>query len=487
VANWRGHYRIVALPILRGAILEPKKTGNRPNALSEKNFTLDEITRNTLALIYRNSEPVNKELLKEIVETPPPKTNSATGHLPLWAVIGLPKDDLPPQYLKSEYVWYRKTGNDPKMTLLPLIQSSHLTAVYMKERKATKPVEVKMINPPNNNLFNNSYNWSTENWTIDFTAMTATLKGNTNIKLAAITRSKIWYYSTLSQQDSPYVPFPSSICNKISAAYSGGMGSLQFPFQMEKGFFAKPATCTIHFAKKEVTINSGASRMTHALLNEDEHNRITFWEPDAFLPRERVVYPPKEVTSVDIPVTSEEGRRICAYFLLTVPAQQNNVPLNEIVKIQRLFYPELREKFEQNLSHAQALHSGNPLFANSIQYTRLLWHGTGHTDPMVIAKGGWKINYSSDRNLWGKGSYFASDAAYSASYAFQDKVTGNRKMFLAQVITGLGLQCLENGNIKDVPDGYNSIVGFRHGSWIYITYDNGLAFPTYLVEWRSKN
>jgi len=106
---------------------------------------------------------------------------------------------------------------------------------------------------------------------------------------------------------------------------------------------------------------------------------------------------------------------------------------------------------------------------------------------MVIAKGGWKINFSGDRNLWGKGSYFASDAAYSATYAYQDRITGNRKMFLAQVITGLGIQCLENGNIKDVPEGYNSIVGFRHGSWIYVTYDNGLAFPTYLVEWKSKN
>jgi len=100
---------------------------------------------------------------------------------------------------------------------------------------------------------------------------------------------------------------------------------------------------------------------------------------------------------------------------------------------------------------------------------------------------GWKINFAGDKNLWGKGTYFASDAAYSASYAYQDKKTGNKRIFLAKVITGLGLQCLENKNIKDIPKGYNSIVGWRHGSWIYVLYDNSLACPWYLIDWSEHD
>jgi len=99
---------------------------------------------------------------------------------------------------------------------------------------------------------------------------------------------------------------------------------------------------------------------------------------------------------------------------------------------------------------------------------------------------GWKINFASDKNQWGSGTYFASDASYSAGYAYQDKKSGNKLIFLAKVITGLGLQCLENKNIKDIPKGYNSIVGWRHGSWIYVLYDNSLACPWYLIEWSEK-
>jgi len=58
-------------------------------------------------------------------------------------------------------------------------------------------------------------------------------------------------------------------------------------------------------------------------------------------------------------------------------------------------------------------------------------------------------------------------------------------MFLARVITGLGIQCLENKNIKDFPEGYNSIIGWRQGSWIYIQYANCCAYPCYLVEWSE--
>jgi len=78
------------------------------------------------------------------------------------------------------------------------------------------------------------------------------------------------------------------------------------------------------------------------------------------------------------------------------------------------------------------------------------------------------------------------DAAYSAGYSYQDKSTGNYKMLLAQVITGLGIQALENSRLVDVPKGYNCVVGWQLGSWIYVTYDKLMAFPTYLVEW-SKN
>jgi len=73
------------------------------------------------------------------------------------------------------------------------------------------------------------------------------------------------------------------------------------------------------------------------------------------------------------------------------------------------------DKYVTKLGEARNLHKDDPDFQNSIEYEKLLWHGTGTTDPNIIANGGWKINWAGDKNLWGRGTYFASDAAYSAS------------------------------------------------------------------------
>jgi len=102
VANWRGHVRIVAYLISKGAILEPKQAGNKvpPNNAQERNYTLEESVRSTLATVYRNSSPPNEKLLNEIINSVDVgKTISAVDPLPLWAVIGLPKDEIPPQYM----------------------------------------------------------------------------------------------------------------------------------------------------------------------------------------------------------------------------------------------------------------------------------------------------------------------------------------------------------------------------------------------------
>jgi len=415
--------------------------------------------------------------------------------LPLWAVIGLPKDEIPPQYMKSDYIWYRKNLNENKMTLMPLTISSHLTAVYMRNRKSTAAVNTLVPTPPVVSLFNNTFLWSYEDWTIDFNTMIATISAKNNtppqkISLALISRTKLWYYtSNPSAQEGvqgPFVPFSNTICNKISAAYSSAMPAVQFSIQMDKAFFARPSICRLNFEKKECAITTSDKTTHHKLLIEDEYKKITNWEPDEFLARVRIEYERTRVTFVDIALNSPEWVKVKEYFYLTMPQTQNGAKTNELVKIQRIFYPIMTEILEQNVDRAKEIHHGSLVFQSSIEYKTLLWHGTGNTDPSVIATNGWKINYSSDKNLWGKGSYFASDAVYSAAYAYQDKITGNKKMFLAQVITGLALQCLENANIKDVPKGYNSLLGYRHGAWIYITYDNQLAFPSYLVEWKSK-
>jgi len=191
------------------------------------------------------------------------------------------------------------------------------------------------------------------------------------------------------------------------------------------------------------------------------------------------------VTEVNLSRDSAEFQNVSDHFYLTMPHfNSSGKRINEIKSITRLYYPAERELW---ISHLRSIMTKqkNQQYKDGIEYVKFLWHGTGNTPPSVIASGGWKINFASNKNLWGRGTYFASNAQYSSTYSYKDS-EGNRCMFLAEVIVGSCLQCLENSQLTIAPKGYDSIVGWRHGSWIYVVYDNHVAFPCYLVTWSEK-
>ena len=124
---------------------------------------------------------------------------------------------------------------------------------------------------------------------------------------------------------------------------------------------------------------------------------------------------------------------------------------------------------------------------------KLLFHGTGKTDPALIYESdkGWKINYANDKSLWGRGNYFAQDAVYSGRYAYATGKAKTHKLILAAVIVGDGLMCEENQSLREPPiksgkKRYDSVIGIRHGTYIWAVYDNARAYPTYVIEYAPK-
>jgi len=236
-----------------------------------------------------------------------------------------------------------------------------------------------------------------------------------------------------------------------------------------------------------ITDSNGVTK-EHVIINEVIYKERCYWEPEVYNIRNASQLDRFKLADnvIELKPDSPEWNLISDYFYLTMPRKKGDKRINNIKSITRYVSTTITTNYKTKLKEARNMHAGDRDFGDSLEYEMLLWHGTGGTDPRIIANGGWKINYASDKNLWGRGTYFASDAAYSSTYAYQDSKTGHKKMFLAKVITGLGLQVMENKNIKDHPNGYNSVVGWRHGSWIYIVYDNALACPWYLIEWAEK-
>jgi hypothetical protein len=135
-----------------------------------------------------------------------------------------------------------------------------------------------------------------------------------------------------------------------------------------------------------------------------------------------------------------------------------------------------------------------------------VWHGTSHLDPDVIyndRQDGFMMQFA-QRGFWGRGIYFAEKSSYSHSYAytphgdtwqatFMDRPIGQdgeREMFLAKLLVGKATTLAQDKSLivppldPDKPgQRYNTVEGQTGGSKVYIVYENGRAFPNYLVRY----
>ena len=141
-------------------------------------------------------------------------------------------------------------------------------------------------------------------------------------------------------------------------------------------------------------------------------------------------------------------------------------------------------------------------FGDGVLNEELLFHGSGKNDPVNIYKGdaSFDMRFSRD-GMWGKGNYFAVNASYSDGYAFT-KTTATMKckmMLAALVLTGHSfyskpqkfthppyLEEAHGAPLGRVRRRYDSVSGTTGGSKVYITYDNTLAYPAYLITYTGK-
>jgi len=64
-------------------------------------------------------------------------------------------------------------------------------------------------------------------------------------------------------------------------------------------------------------------------------------------------------------------------------------------------------------------------------------------------------------------------------------------MLLVEVVAGEGVCLSENSTLKQPPmkigkKRYDSVIGRRHGTWIWVVYDNARAYPTYVIEYKTE-
>ena len=174
------------------------------------------------------------------------------------------------------------------------------------------------------------------------------------------------------------------------------------------------------------------------------------------------------------------------------------MPSSTIIKIQRIQNHHLWEYYCFRRERIMKLSGGKD--PNIVR----VWHGTRGSDPLIICKDesdGLMMQYSR-KGMWGRGIYFAENASYSDAYANEKDLKEHlpfgqttsiktKSLILASLVSGGVINLPPDSSLKACPkksDGtgrYDTVTGTTQGSKVYIVYENGRAYPEYLVTYTD--
>lgn len=177
----------------------------------------------------------------------------------------------------------------------------------------------------------------------------------------------------------------------------------------------------------------------------------------------------------------------CEEYVTVEKRIKETIPAVKIISIERIQCKSLYTSYQANIKALRIRDKAEPA-------VKELFHGTGHTDPDSILShdSGFDRSFSNS-GMWGKGTYFATNASYSNGYAFTDD-NGNRKFFIAEVIIGNNFYELSSPKtcayvtaptIPGTTRRYDSVSGPTGGNDVYITYTDCRQYPKYLITYSE--
>jgi len=168
---------------------------------------------------------------------------------------------------------------------------------------------------------------------------------------------------------------------------------------------------------------------------------------------------------------------------------KETLPNIRISKLERVQNKWLWEKYQSSKAILEKKNQGN---VNEKQ----LFHGTRANQPNNIFNDeyGFDMRFSSG-GMWGVAIYFAQNASYSNSYRYTTP-DNQYQMFFARVLVGDCIHIMPNdSSLKKPPskqtvsglgftENYDSVSGETGGSKVYMIYENGRAYPEYLITYQ---
>ncbi|KAI8507644.1 positive regulation of interleukin-4-mediated signaling pathway [Branchiostoma belcheri] len=264
-----------------------------------------------------------------------------------------------------------------------------------------------------------------------------------------------WHYE---KPDGTYAAFDPLINLQIEEAYKKNRkGKVQYEDDVGQ--------CEIDFS----TMKEKASGQTSNVRRDDlKASAVTsavpsHWDPQPTDPKSKK---PKLCHLVKLKSSSTEYKTVSSKF-----------GLGNIVSIERVQNPTL---WSQYCAQKQKISLKNP--GQNIEQE--LWHGSSADSCVKIYHNGFNRSYAGVHGVAiGKGTYFATNASYSAGGYASPDASGHKRLFLAKVLTGLSTP--GNSSMIVPPprpgggplDTYDS----TSGSGMFCVFHDAQAYPEYLI------
>eukprot|EP00002_Diphylleia_rotans_P005253 TRINITY_DN14364_c0_g1_i1.p1 TRINITY_DN14364_c0_g1~~TRINITY_DN14364_c0_g1_i1.p1 ORF type:complete len:1476 (+),score=225.07 TRINITY_DN14364_c0_g1_i1:45-4472(+) len=296
-----------------------------------------------------------------------------------------------------------------------------------------------------------------------------------------------------------YIVSVSHLAGRIDSAVA------QFKDTIQKCIQKKPLSVDISLKNDEFATQVEAIMIGHHVdvsknpQSEDDKSLIVSGEEDCILnamlslyEAAREILKSENVTSNTFPRnwTSQEDN----FALISIPkGSQEWIDVESRFRKTSPFLVTDIQRIQNKLIWSNFLHTIHIMkeAEGKDPETKLLFHGTGKNDPSKIYDDpnhkGFTMQYC-EKGLWGIGTYFAQNASYSVKYSYTSPK--GRQMFLAEVITGNYIKLRSDPMLRlppNMPDStkrYTSVKGKSGVSDIYIVYDNGMAYPRYLITFQ---
>eukprot|EP00058_Branchiostoma_floridae_P022870 XP_002608360.1 hypothetical protein BRAFLDRAFT_91319 [Branchiostoma floridae] len=236
--------------------------------------------------------------------------------------------------------------------------------------------------------------------------------------------------------------------------------------------------CVVDTHARTLTVMSSAA--TFDILREDlAGDRVgavpETWDPQ---PHDRNTDRPKVCHMVKLTPGSPEYTLVQNKFLSSTGRVR-------VLSIERVQSPALWEQFFVIKRNMLSRNSTKPI-------EKELWHGTNAEACREISPNGFNRRYSGQHGTaYGKGTYFAVNASYSAHdrYSSPD-AQGRKKMYLAKVLTG---EYTSGRRHMFVPPRRQDSSGLSYDSTVddiktpttYVVFHDAQAYPQYLITFKT--